>query len=99
MMDIGSQDMVAVVMCCEVVLQQVKLMMPGLESVFWRCDNAGCFVNAFLMYMLPLLGRKYGVRIQVLLHNEAGDGKTELDGHFGVMWSTVKASPCITGSE
>ena len=91
MIDVGSQDMVAVVMGFEVVLQQMKLMMPGLDTVFWRCDNAGCFVNGFLLYMLPHLGRKYGVCIKVLLHNESGDGKTELDGHFGVMWSTIKA--------
>ena len=86
--------MVSVVMSFEVLLQQLKRMMPGVKSVVWRCDNAGCFVNALLLYILPLLGRKYNVHIRMLLHNEAGDGKTELDGHFGVLGDVVKVLAC-----
>ncbi len=90
MHDIGAQDMVSVVMSFEVLLQQAKRMMPGLKSVYWRSDNAGCFVNALLLYITPLLGRKYNVHINMLLHNEAGDGKNELDAHFGVLGDVVK---------
>jgi hypothetical protein len=90
--DIASQDSVAVVMLLEAAFMRTKRWFPDVMSADVRTDNAGCYASAFLLYMLPVIGRKHGIRVRVFLHNESGDGKSTLDGHFGVLYGSLVVS-------
>ena len=85
-----QQDSVAAVSLLEAIVSRIKELFPGTLTVSFQADNAAAYASPFLVFMLPLLCVAAGLRVTEFVHNEAGDGKTVLDGHFGVQTHMIK---------
>lgn len=79
-----QQDSVAVASLIEATIARTKALFPAVCTMSFQADNAAAYSSPFLLFILPLLCAKHGVIPTEFAHNWAGDGKTVLDGHFGV---------------
>jgi hypothetical protein len=79
-----QQDAVAALTLIEACLARVRAMFPDVVTVSVQSDNAAAYASPFLLFFLLGITTLHGLRITEYVHNEAGDGKTVLDGHFGV---------------
>ena len=108
-----QQDTVAAMSLLEAAAMRVKAMFPEAETVSFQSDNGAAYASPFLLTMLPVIAAKHGLRATEYIHSEAGDGKTVLDGHFGIqtfmmkvrararacaLFSSLTALPCSLGS-
>ena len=89
-----QQDSVAAVSLLEAIIRRIKQLFPATLTVSFQADNAAAYASPFLVFMLPLLCAAVGLRATEFVHNEAGDGKTVLDGHFGVQTQIIKVCVC-----
>ena len=85
-----QQDSVAAASLLEAIIRRIKQLFPATLTVSFQSDNAAAYASPFLVFMLPLLCAAVGLRATEFVHNEAGDGKTVLDGHFGVQTQMIK---------
>ncbi|GMT22763.1 hypothetical protein PFISCL1PPCAC_14060, partial [Pristionchus fissidentatus] len=72
-----KQDSIAVSAITEHVLRQVKE--NGVEKVYLRSDNAGCYHNAAYLSTLFQLSKLIGIEILGYLFSEAQSGKGDAD--------------------
>ena len=61
-----SQDSCAVLAVMADVIWQLKIAMPGLETVCYRQDNAGCYHCGTTLVCAAALGHEEGVKIRRL---------------------------------
>jgi hypothetical protein len=86
------QDSVAAVSLMEATLARTHTMFPHLMTCSLQSDNAATYASPFVLLMMPAVAARYRLRVTAFIHNEAGDGKTVLDGHFGVQTQMMKVS-------
>ena len=79
-----QQDSVAALSLMEATFARIRHLLPGAATVSVQADNAAAYASPFMLFMLPLVARQHGLLLTEFIHNEAGDGKTLLDGHFGI---------------
>jgi len=87
-----QQDSVAALSLIETAIIRTKRLFPGLQTISFQADNAAAYSLPFLVFALPILARAHGLSATELIHNEAGDGKTVLDGHFGLQTHMIAVS-------
>lgn len=80
------QDFASVACCLESAIYCIKKQFPFITSLIVVSDNAKCYSGGGLLGALAALSVTTGIRIERLVHTEAGEGKTELDAHFGCSW-------------
>ncbi len=86
-----QQDSVAALSIIEASIVRTKKLFPYLTTISIQSDNAAAYASPFLLFMLPVICKQHGLRLTEYVHNEAGDGKTVLDGHFGVQTHMIRA--------
>lgn len=84
-----KQDTLSVVCLLEAVLFRIRKWFPQIRTISFQSDNASAYSGALLSFVMPTMCSNYGLRVTGFVHNEAGDGKTVLDNHFGVMGGVV----------
>jgi len=89
-----QQDTMAAMSLMEAAVMRVRTMFPEAETISFQSDNGAAYASPFLLFMIPALTAKHGLRATEFIHSEAGDGKTVLDGHFGIQTFMMKASVC-----
>ncbi|EFX76844.1 hypothetical protein DAPPUDRAFT_106758 [Daphnia pulex] len=78
----NKQDVTAVFSVLEAILMRLKAILPHLKTVYLQSDNAGCYQNTLMVFILPHLSYVHGVCIRRFIHTETQDGKSVLDAHF-----------------
>jgi len=78
------QDAVSVVCLLESIVIRLRNIFPTISTMSFQSDNAQCYSTPFVMFMIPRICQVHGVTATQFIHNESGDGKTILDGHFGI---------------
>lgn len=63
---------------------------PDITEVIIQSDNAGCYSSPVFTVGLSTLFALTGIRVCLLLHCEAQDGKSHLDGNFGIMSQAIR---------
>ncbi len=86
-----QQDSVAALSIIEASIVRTRKLFPDLTTISIQSDNAAAYSSPFLLFMLPVICEHHGLRLTEYVHNEAGDGKTVLDGHFGVQTHMIRA--------
>ena len=63
-------------------------------ETFWQCDGAGCFNSTLMKACQPYWYKWTGGHVEEkeIGHNEAGDGKTKLDGLFAILGKNLNES-------
>ena len=61
-----SQDSSAVLVVMVDVIRQLKIAMPGLNIVYYRQDNAGCYHCGTNLVCAAALGHEEGIKIRRL---------------------------------
>ena len=74
-----SQDSCAVLAVMADVIWQLKIAMPGLETVCYRQDNAGCYHCGTTIVCAAALGHEEGVKIRRLDFSDPKGGKAACD--------------------
>ena len=74
-----SQDSRAVLAIMDDVIAKLKAVMPSLETVFYRQDNAGCYRSAATITGAPKIGHCHGVTIKRLDFSDPQGGKGSCD--------------------
>ena len=74
-----SQDSCAVLAVMANVLKQLKTTMPGLNSVSYRQDNAGCYHCGATIVCASVLGAELGVAVKRLDFSDPQGGKGACD--------------------
>ena len=74
-----SQDSCAVLAVMADVIQQLKIAMPGLKTVRYRQDNAGCYHCGTTLVCAAALGHEEGVKIRRLDFSDPQGGKAACD--------------------
>ena len=74
-----SQDNCAVLAVMADVIKQLKSIMPGLKSVFYRQDNAGCYHCGPIIASARVLGLQHGVTVKGLDFSDPQGGKGPCD--------------------
>ena len=73
------------------IIESFMKKCPFFPRIFAICsDNAGCYVNKFLILMIGLLNTKFyreNVFIETVIHSETQDGKGICDAHFATAMS------------
>jgi hypothetical protein len=85
-----QQDTVAAMSLIETAVKRVKAMFPETVTISLQSDNGAAYASPFLLFMIPVIAGKHGLRATEFIHSEAGDGKTVLDGHFGIQTFMMK---------
>jgi hypothetical protein len=60
---------------------------PEATTISFQSDNGAAYASPFLLFMLPVIAAKHGLRATEFFHSEA---KTVLDGHFGIQTFMMK---------
>ena len=74
-----SQESCAVLAVMADVIRQLKIAMPGLKTVCYRQDNAGCYHCGTTLVCAAALGHEEGVKIRCLDFSDPQGGKAECD--------------------
>ena len=74
-----SQDSCAVLAAMADVLRQLKIIIPQLEFVYYRQDNAGCYHCGATIIGARVIGEQYGVTIKRLDFSDPQGGKGPCD--------------------
>jgi len=74
-----KQDSFTVLAVMADVIEQLKIIMPQLRSVFYRQDNAGCYHGAATILCAHVLGQRHGVTIKRLDFSDPQGGKGACD--------------------
>lgn len=85
-----QQDTMAAMSLIEAAIMRVRTLFPEVATVSFQSDNGAAYAAPFLLFMIPTLTAKHGLRATEFIHSEAGDGKTVLDGHFGIQTFMMK---------
>ena len=80
----GTQDAPAALAMVDVLCQIIKEdeEFEGSEDIIIITDNAGTYSADVFSVAIFDIARSHGLKIRTILHNEAQDGKTELDSWF-----------------
>ena len=73
-----NQDSFTVLAIIDDVLKQVKNVMPNVNRVYFRQDNAGCYHSASTLLVIPQLAKKYGINVRLDFSDPQG-GKGSCD--------------------
>lgn len=84
------QDFTSVACCLESALDCIERQFPFIERLTLVSDNAKCYSGAGLLGVVVALSVIKRIKIERLVHTEAGEGKSELDAHFGCAWSWLQ---------
>lgn len=87
--DVAANDCVAVVAIMDHVYQRLRHFFPTARYTALFSDNAGAYTSAAVLLALPFISYAHNFVVTDFLHGEAGDGKNEGDGHFGVLGHLV----------
>lgn len=63
---------------------------PSVKQVIVQSDNGACFASREFTVGLGTMEAITGVRVQRLMHTEAQDGKSHLDGSFGILSQALR---------
>ena len=74
-----TQDSCAVLAVMADVIRQLKIAMPGLKTVCYRQDNAGCYHCGTTLICAAALGHEEGVKIRRLDFSDPQGGKAACD--------------------
>ena len=74
-----TQDINAVLAVMANVIEQLKSIMPRMDTVFYRQDNAGCYHCGASIVCASIISRQQGVAIQRLDFSDAQGGKGACD--------------------
>ena len=74
-----SQESDVVLVIMNDVIRQLKSVMPNLETVNFRSDNAGCYHSAFTIANAKSVGIEYGVKVQRMDFSDPQGGKGACD--------------------
>ena len=75
----NPQDISAVVAVMSDVISQLKIIMPELNTVYYRQNNAGCYHCVFTLVCAKILGLQSGVSIKRLDFSDPQEGKATCD--------------------
>jgi len=78
----NQQNAGAVAGMVEAALEFFHSELPDLESVILQSDNAACYQNNELLFLLQLINSRSSVSIERYIHTETQDGKGLIDAHF-----------------
>ena len=84
-----SQDSCAVLAVMSDVIRQLKITMPGLKTVSYRQDNAGCYHCGATIVCAGVLGAELGVVIKRLDFSDPQGGKGACDRKAATIKSHV----------
>ena len=85
-----KQDTFTVVAIIQQVCKEIKRRCPNVTKLVIQSDNASCYTSKAFVPGAALACSLEGLQLEEVLHNEAQDGKTELDGLFGICSAAVK---------
>ena len=66
-----TQDSNVVLAVMANVIEQLKSIMPGMDTVFYRQDNGGCYHCGASIVCASIIGRQQGVAIRRLNFSDA----------------------------
>jgi len=85
-----TQDWFAVASIVEHLLETIKVEQPNITEVYLRSDNGACYHNAPLMFTLPSIGTRSGVRIKRYDFSEPQAGKDICDRKIAPMKAHIR---------
>ncbi|KAK6175727.1 hypothetical protein SNE40_014120 [Patella caerulea] len=85
-----SQNWQSVFCIAEETVRKVKEVVPGVNRVFFRSDNAGCYHSASLVLAMPSLSRRQGVQVARYDFSEAQAGKDLCDRKIASLKSHIE---------
>lgn len=85
-----SQDSIAVLAVMEDVIKHLKDAMPGLKSISFRQDNAGCYHSAVTILGLQQLASQHNVAVRMDFSDPQG-GKGACDRKAATVKSHMRA--------
>lgn len=74
----------------EAVLMFIKKWVPSVQQIVLQSDNGACYASREFAVGLSTMGAVTGVRVCRLIHTEAQDGKSHLDGSFGILSQAIR---------
>ena len=74
-----SQESDVVLVIMNDIIRQLKSVMPNLETVSFRSDNAGCYHSALTIAYAKNVGKEYGVKVQRMDFSDSQGGKGACD--------------------
>lgn len=74
----------------EAVLMFIKKWVPSVQQIVLQSDNGACYSSREFTVGLSTMGAVTGVRVCRLIHTEAQDGKSHLDGSFGILSQAIR---------
>ena len=82
--DDNAQDALTVVGLLEIMISTIISELPYIKEAVVTSDNASCYQNHFVTFMMALLNKKFNGQffIESFQHSETQDGKSLLDAHF-----------------
>ncbi len=84
------QDFTSVACCLESAIQCIQRQFPFLKRLILVSDNAKCYSGSGLLGVIVALSITSGIKIERIVHGEAGEGKSELDAHFGCAYAWLE---------
>ena len=84
------QDFTSVACCLESALTCIKEQFPFIKRLTLVSDNAKCYSGNGILGSIVALSITSGIKIERLVHGEAGEGKSELDAHFGCAFAWLE---------
>ena len=88
--DSCKQDWYSIANIIEDVLRTLKEENPLLEEAYLRSDNAGCYHNAQLLFSLPVIGDRTGVRVVRYDFSDPQSGKDVCDRKLAHMKAHIR---------
>ena len=85
--------------CTQADLRAFASDNPDVRAVHIKTDGAGCYSGKCTALALPLLTDWTGIRVLTHSLGEAGQNKSELDGHFVVAGPKVSAEVASGGGD
>uniref|UniRef100_A0A8W8NIJ4 C2H2-type domain-containing protein n=1 Tax=Magallana gigas TaxID=29159 RepID=A0A8W8NIJ4_MAGGI len=84
------QDWFAVASAIEHILKSIRVQMPGIEEVFLRSDNAGCYHCGCLWLSMHGISERTGISIVRYDFSEPQAGKSYCDAKIAHMRSKLR---------
>ena len=98
LIDSCQQDWFAVCSIIENLLKNIKAIRPGITSVIFHSDEAGCYHNNFLVASLIDIGKRVGIRVKGYDYYEPAYGKDVCDRILCPMKSAIRCY-CNEGND
>ena len=85
-----SQDSCAVPAVTADVIRQLKIALPGLKTVYYLQDNAGCYHCGTTLVCAAALGNEEGVKIRRLDFSDPQGGRAACDRKAATIKSNMR---------